>query len=406
MVNIPLLNRPVQAHRSEIDRQPLRIASLNVWGLRWPFARDIAARMDAIALALPGLEADVITFQEVWTREVATVLREAGTRAGLIHQFDAQALTGGSGLLVLSRHPISQSRFERYLMGGLPERIRHADYWGGKGYTQLEISSRAGPIALINTHLHAQYAEAAYPSYRSHRMGQVVQLAFGLSRISAPVVAAGDFNMREAWPEYRAFTGLTGMRDCAAEREHRQPTNLDSNPYHAGRSEGDSRIDYVFAKDGVESSIDVISSKRIFDSDLEIDGHRASYSDHAGLLVDVAIRNQPGASHTPNPAAVELARKGLATGRGLAEQRQRRERWEALAGIGVGGLAIASRRSAPLARRKFLRALLGGVAAVGVGSALGFAALSEFTVRQELENYQEVERQLDDLAARSLSQRT
>ena len=49
---------------------------------------------------------------------------------------------------------------------------------------------------------------------------------------------------------------------------------------------------------------------------------------------------------------------------------------------------------------------VGSALCVGVGSALGFAALSEFAVRRELENYREVERQLDELAARSLSQRT
>ncbi|MFP8880606.1 MAG: endonuclease/exonuclease/phosphatase family protein, partial [Myxococcota bacterium] len=248
---------------------------------------------------------------------------------------------------------------------------------------------------------HAQYDAHAYPSYRTIRMGQIVQLASGLSPISSPVVTAGDFNMRDTAPEYRAFTGLTGMRDCAAVREHRQATSLGSNPYHAGGAVDDSRIDYVFVRDGLESAIDVIDATRIFDADLEIDGHRAAYSDHAGLLVDVSIPGKVGSAHTPNPLAVELARAGLSKGRELAEGRQRRERWEALASLGIGGLAVASRRSAPLERRKFLRSLLLGVAAVGTGSALGLAALSEFAVRQELENYQAVGHLLDELLADS-----
>ena len=121
MVTIPLLTRPVQAQRSKNEPQPLRIASLNVWGLREPFARDVIPRMHAIADTLPSLKADVIAFQEVWTDEASQILSEAGTRDGLIHRFDAQALTGDSGLLVVARHPISQSRFEPYWMSGLPE---------------------------------------------------------------------------------------------------------------------------------------------------------------------------------------------------------------------------------------------------------------------------------------------
>jgi len=352
--------------------------------------------MQAIAGALGDLNADVVAFQEAWTERAGRILAEAATRIGLVHQFDAQAQSGGSGLMVFSRHPITSSRFERYLLAGLPERVWHGDYWGGKGYAKLEIAHPAGSFTLFDTHLHAQYRDDGYPSYRTHRMGQIVQLSSGLSGVDAPVVAVGDFNMRDSSAEYRAFTGLTHLRDCASEHGNPQPTSLASNPYRTDRSVVDERIDYGFVRNGTQTAIEVTRVDRIFDRDLEIDGHRASYSDHAGLWIELSLRRQANpTTPPPDPNALQLARTGLEAGIGLAERRQRRERYGAVGGFAGGASALAARRSRPLERRSFLRGLLGAGAAAAIGSGFGLAALSQFAVNREIANYRAVLRMLD-----------
>ncbi len=60
----------------------LRLLTLNVWALPWPVSRDTSTRLRAISRKLPEIEADVVAFQEVWTRGAAAALLEGGRGAG------------------------------------------------------------------------------------------------------------------------------------------------------------------------------------------------------------------------------------------------------------------------------------------------------------------------------------
>ena len=79
----------------------LRVATLNVWALPFGMARHSAARMQAIGSALPGLDVDVVAFQEVWTEEARRSLVEAGARAGLTEHWSNRGELAGGGLLAL-----------------------------------------------------------------------------------------------------------------------------------------------------------------------------------------------------------------------------------------------------------------------------------------------------------------
>ena len=135
----------------------VRVATLNVWGLPEPFSERLPKRMKAIGARLAELDLDVIAFQEVWTREAYRLLRAAGRRIGLLHKWRKHSLFDGSGLLVLSRLPIEAKRFDEFSLRGLPERLDHADYYGGKGFARLRLQTDLGPFTLIDTHLHARY---------------------------------------------------------------------------------------------------------------------------------------------------------------------------------------------------------------------------------------------------------
>ena len=200
----------------------VRAATLNTWALPEPLADRVLARMRAIGSRIGQFDLDVIAFQEIWRSDARQILEAAGQRAGLPHRWHSGAHLGGSGLLVLSRFPIEKARFERFDLGGLARRIDHGDYWGGKGFVQLRLATDAGPLTFIDTHLHARYSGDVAHQYRGHRVGQIVQLAMGSIETTDPVIAAGDFNFTEGQPEYQVLTGLTGMRDAAAELDRRQ----------------------------------------------------------------------------------------------------------------------------------------------------------------------------------------
>ena len=381
----------------------MRLATLNVWGLPWPFSREGSARMDAIGQRLPALGLDWMALQEVWTEGARRRLVEAGSRAGLVHVWHRRGALGDSGLLVLSRAPFEDARFEAYVLRGFPHRVWHADYHGGKGFCALRFAVAGGAVTLIDTHLHAQYMKDAHDDEHPHRVAQIVQLASAVAAIPNPVVAAGDFNMREGRPEHTVFTGLTGMRDAAVELDRRQPTTLGLNPYRQERApHDDERIDYIFTRDGDGGRLRVRGVERIFDE--PPDGGPAAYSDHAGLVAEIDLEPD-AASRAPAPdgAAAELAASVLAAGRAAAETRRGGQRLAAVGALAGALLAGAGVRQPVISRRRVLRAGLGAGALAALPFGLSNVALAEIAIPGEVRAYDLVQNQLAGFQARGMA---
>jgi endonuclease/exonuclease/phosphatase family metal-dependent hydrolase len=349
--------------------------------------------MQAIGEALPGLEADVVGFQEVWTDAARQSLLAGARRAGLTHAWHNRGELGGSGLLVVSRLPLRESRFQPFLVRGRPERVQHGDYWGGKGFALLGLETPDGPLACVDTHLHAQYADQVGDDYHGEVMAQAVQLAAALADVAAPLVALGDFNLREAQPHHAALTGLAALRDAAIDADHRQPTVLASCAYREPDSE--ERIDYVFVRDGGGRGIRVRRVDRVLDEPLAFGGEAGAYSDHAGLRTELEIAAPARPLPAPDARAAARARQVLETGRERAATRRRERRGQAGLALSAGTLSWLGAARAPLARRRFLQALLvtGGAAALPTGCGLGI--LAERADAGELRAYDEVLRRLD-----------
>jgi len=376
----------------------IRIATLNVWGLPAPFTPDGAERMQAIGRRLGDLRVDVVAFQEVWTADVRSILIRAGRAAGLDACWHTDASLGGSGLLVLSRLPILDVQFERYTLRGQPERITQGDYYGGKGFARIRLNTPVGPVTVVNTHLHARYGGNVPHEYRALRAGQVVQLARRVRETPDPILAAGDFNFQEDQAGYAVLTGLTGFRDSAAEAANPQPTVFSANAYRGNPKKPDRRIDYVFVRDGGALAVETRSSVRIFDEAIEIDGRAAAYSNHAGVLAEVAV--VPRALASPPPpkrSAIELAAQLLTEGRREAERRQHHNRMLAGAGIGGAGIALGALRSEPMTRRRLLRNALQAAGLAAITPGVAYSILSEYFVPDELAGFEAVTQQLSQL---------
>jgi sphingomyelin phosphodiesterase 2 len=353
----------------------IRVATLNVWALPGPFGRRVRQRMRAIGAELSTLDLDTVAFQEVWTAEARGILLGAGREAGLAHAWHNDSALGGSGLLVLSRLPIEAVRFERFLLPGRPQRIDHPDYYGGKGFARLRLATTAGPVTLVDTHLHARYGGDVAHKYLAYRIGEVVQIATRMAAAREPLIAAGDFNFRKGDPEYRVLSGLARVRDVAAELGRPEPTIFRGNPFQAGRREPDRRIDFLFVRDGRQLGVHAHETRRVFDEVFELGGKPASYSDHAGVLAELEIAQiSPAPAPTFDPEAAGLASRLLADGRSLAERRRRGDR--AVAGIGFGMALLAA----------------AGVRHRSVTPSVGLSILSEVFVPDEL-------RAFDSLAA-------
>lgn len=373
----------------------LRVATLNVWGL--PFwAEHIDERVRAIGERLASLDLDVAVFQEVWTGSAREALVAAGRRADLPYAWHRHRLVVGSGLLVLSRLPFEDVDFDRFDLRARPS--RKGELLGGKGFAQVRLRTPAGPVVVVDTHLHAGTARSGSPAYRSHRVAQIVQLSHELREIRAPVLVAGDLNFQESEPEHAVLVGLAGVVDVAARLDRRQPTTLEANPFRRGSEKPDRRIDYVLARDGEHVGLRAVSIRRIYDAPLEIDGRELAYSNHAGVLAEVDVVAGAGRRVAPpDPAAVALAEELL--GEGAAAARQERTRDRAWAGLGLAGAVVAAtgRRAIRPTRRRFLGALLhlGAFAALAPGVNLSLSA--EWLVSGELDAFRQARADLASL---------
>ena len=369
----------------------LTLITLNVWGLPEPFARDVSARMDAIAAHLCELDTDIVNLQEVWLEQVRARLLTEAVRKHYPWVWHDRGEHGGGGLLVLSRYPILEVYFEPYLLKGLPYRLDHADYYAGKGFVHLRLATGNNPVSLVNTHLHAQYTNDVGNQYLGVRAGQVVQLAAYLAGIRDPLLVAGDFNTHEGAPVYRILRELGGIADTAATLDRRDMTVRRANPYRQGKNSPDSRKDYLFYRNGRLQSLQPISIERVFDQQFLIRGRTASFSNHDGVLAEFQLTDEASSpSATPDPQIMQLALRLLEGGRHQTEERQGAERGIAAAAVTAGALGPLSQSRERLNRRRFLKRSMVAFPVVAVPSGAGFLALSELHRPAELKAYGEV----------------
>lgn len=376
----------------------LRILTLNAWALPWPLTDRPNARMEAIGGRLASLDADVVAFQEVWSPSARRRLIDAGRRAGYDEVWSKPGSIGASGMLVMSRLPIRESRFIRFSLCGFPQDVTRGDYYGGKGIAIVTLDTPAGPVALLSTHLIPHYGDyGPDDTYMGHRIAEVVELADALAQIEIPAIVVGDFNFTEREPEYEVLMGLSGLTDVAAALEWREVTIVPGPPYRANESPPGVRIDYVFARDGVERSVVPQSIERVLDETIEIQGEPAGYSDHAGLLAEVTLEATRSIRPPPSAEAVARAARYLHEGRGNAERRRHEQRGLAAGGGVVALAAVGSASMIPVSRRRLLRAALIGLPAIALASTAGVGWLADRAVADELAGYDKVERLLEGL---------
>lgn len=378
----------------------VRVATLNTWALPQPFGTDTRTRLRHIGAQLADLDADVIAFQEVWSRNAKRALVRAGREAGLEHVHN-RSQVGESGLLTLSRFPIESERFEAFHVRGDVRDLDNGEFLSGKGLAWVRILTPHGPLAILNTHLHARYTRSTAHEYQAHRIAQIVQLASSARDVREPLVALGDFNFTEHHPEYGILRGLARFRDSAADLDRRAPTVYAANPYRRGRDNPDKRIDYAFYRGGDARSLHAIRVDRVFDEFFDLDDHTASFSNHAGVLAEFELAGAPDAAAASphlDGDALALASKFISQGRAAALERRTGERTLAGAGLGLAALAAATGRNEKVSRRAFLRRSVRGATAAAIVASGTYSLLAEVVVPEEIEVFDTAAADLEGLA--------
>lgn len=258
------------------ERMPaLSLLSYNCFGVPTPSARR---RLLALARELAARADDVVCLQEVQAHAYSRLLTAACAASHPYHSAVPFVYAPKGGLLTLSRAPIEAQEFVLFRARDVVAAPALMDWALHKGVLLTRLRAAGLPIALLNTHLSANYSADWSRENRYARVEwrQLEQLA-GLVRAQPPealVLVAGDFNIpRGSWL-YREFLAASGLADPLAgdlRPSHRTPPGI---PAHLARP-----IDYALLR-APSADLRAESAYRL-DAPLALGARRVGFlSDH------------------------------------------------------------------------------------------------------------------------------
>jgi endonuclease/exonuclease/phosphatase family metal-dependent hydrolase len=261
----------------------LRVLTFNCFGV--PLVPTTGARLATLGRELDGAGHDVICLQEIQFRGYLGLVRRAF--ASFPHVACHPHLHAPKGgLVTLSRWPVARAEFVPYRARGPWYTPALADWLLHKGVlvTYLDVDGRT--IAVLNTHLLANYNGDWSPGnrYARHQQAQLAQLAEVVAALdpTVPAVIMGDFNVpRGSWL-YQSFLAATGAVDLLAESDrptYRQAFLLPDRYAQA--------IDFIFLR--APSAPPVAATARlVFEDQTPLVNGRLDYlSDHYGVEADL-----------------------------------------------------------------------------------------------------------------------
>ena len=138
--------------------------------------------------------------------------------------------------------------------------------------------------------------------------------------------------------------------------------------------------------------------ERVFDEVFEVEGEKASYSDHGGVLAEFTVeRGSQWQPEAPDPEALRLAHQLLEDGRREAGSRRSLQRVAGGLGMGAALLAASGLRRKDMDRRRFVRASLQAAAVLTLGPGVACSLLSEVFTPEEIRGFDEIEARLAQL---------
>jgi endonuclease/exonuclease/phosphatase family metal-dependent hydrolase len=369
----------------------MKVLTLNIWGA--PQAKHRSARIAAIAEKMKQLSPDVMCFQEVYTdaNRKDLIGRLAGDWPH--HHYFASSLLG-SGLLTMSRYPITEAVFHRFRMGGKPERLKHGDYFVGKGIGLCRIALPDKTLDVYNMHPHAQYEmdnNNEYAVYNETSLFEATQFINAQTQAN-PLVFCGDFNTRPDQAGYRILMGLGRFLDAYKHRHGKHDITFSaSNPY---TDELDQILDYVMLRGLGIKQIELVCTERLV-------GEALAYSDHHGLLAELDFEQKPSiAALDTSPILKALHQRVIVA---LAEtEGQQRDEWGKIL-LGAGFILDSGFITGIVGR--FSKRLAGYLRTISWFTALAFATYHAIHAgvnlqarkRTLLALEQEIKKQLDAL---------
>jgi|GEM_PF-2635957 len=250
------------------------------------FAPKTKKRVEAICRQLESGPYDVVLIQEAWVRSYRKALQKCGyqfvlemeeypglflkRRQGKIktskikfisHMLDSlfrDSVGYDTGLMILSRHPISRGKLARYKVNGVESRtLKDGEFPVNKGILSAVINHpRFGEVFIANTHVVSFYDDRSYDNQRVEQL-QYLRDYVEKEAMGKPTIVGGDFNISPS--------GVGGKpRDGGSDRqwsfiregifERYQQANLDYENLKTfpsySKAEDFGVLDHLFSKNG------------------------------------------------------------------------------------------------------------------------------------------------------------
>ncbi|OGR96200.1 MAG: hypothetical protein A2V88_02520 [Elusimicrobia bacterium RBG_16_66_12] len=250
---------------------------------------DIGRRLTLAAESILGLDPELILLQEIFLTEQFAAVRSGLPRwphaAWERRSFSRVA----GGLCLLSKRPIRRWGFVSFAVQGPAWRFSALTRLSPKGFLWAEFEAPA--VLVVHTHLVADYrigleGRNPYPQAQAAQLGQI-EAHLRPHGGAAPMVVAGDLNMKPDAPALRRFLDILRLSDAMGQAA---PPSVIEEPYYRLPFFGapNRRFDYVLFRGLADrATAEYVLRER----PLTRGGRGITLSDHLGVLAE--LHEQP-----------------------------------------------------------------------------------------------------------------
>jgi sphingomyelin phosphodiesterase 2 len=247
----------------------LKVVTFNVWD--YYVFPDHRMRMKEIGRFLKWLDPDLVGMQEAFLKKDRELMLEQLKGSRLLYSHYYPSGLSGSGLMILSAFPISETSFQQYTEGGPWYKPWQGDWYAGKGVAlaRIDLPGDSGSLDFYNTHAIAGY-EKYNDLHVEERLSQMKDLAAFVEASSsnaAPAILVGDMNCGPGDEEYEAVIEDAGLVRLM---------NIDS------------RIDHIFGIGNSNYDFSVVETRELSRFTTE-DGEEITLSDHNCYVSEIKI---------------------------------------------------------------------------------------------------------------------
>lgn len=253
------------------NAKAIKVLNYNTWGV--PFTAWDTWRFEAAMEKIEEMDPDVVVLSEVFTIKGKRHFKSSQYP----YQVDGPRPSGrlvGSGLRILSKHPIVQFATLKY------KACKGSDCFSRKGAALVTLSlPEDKKINIVATHL-----DATGRSARLSQLNQLRTFSEWYEDRNSPTIFAGDMNFSPNTPEYNFTVGQLSLNDSWLESHlptepgYTYDCKLNHYAREYSKKTGEKmiqkRLDYLFHR----GSIHTVQTELKFNHDENL------FSDHFGLM--------------------------------------------------------------------------------------------------------------------------